>query len=344
MTTKTPSLVEQAVALMGGKVDERVEVGGGTMGKAQGPVTQPAQGGGAHAKRPQDKSQGDPMVKPQNPAGTPIQATSTENNVQATADNSASNRSSVAMKSVKEDVDAMFAGQDVSEEFKTKATTIFEAAVGARVAVEKAAIEESTKTQLAEAVEIVKEDLTGKLDDYLTYCTEQWLEKNAIAIESSIRADIAESFMKGLYDLFEEHHIEVPEDKIDVVEELAAQVEELKESLNKAVNESLELKKQVEAAARAKVVAEVTEGVVETQKEKLGSLFESVEFTTTEEFKTKLTTIKDGYVAQSGTKKVSVQNLLEQVEQTGTTEEKKDPITEPQVASYVDALTRTMRK
>lgn len=338
---KTLSLVEQAAALLG----EKVSTGGGATGATKGPEPVAAAGGDSHKNRPQDKKQGDPMVKPQNPAGTEVQDTNTENNTAPTGDNSEKNRGSVAMHSVKEAVDAMFAGHDVSEEFKTKAATIFEAAVGVRVAQEKTKLEEDTKAQIAEAVEQVEADLTTKLDEYLTYATEQWMQENALAIENGIRADISESFMKGLHQLFTEHYIDVPEDKIDAVTEMASRIEELEGTLNIAVNENIELKKKVNASDRTKVVEAVTTGLVETQKAKLSSLFDNVEFTTPEEFQKKLETIKEGYL-QQGTpakKDQSIKNLLEQVDEgTPQGEKTTDPIVEPQVRTYVDAISRTL--
>lgn len=337
---KTLSLVEQAVALL----DEKVSTGGGATGATQGPEPVAAAGGGAHKNRPQDKNQGDSMVKPQNPAGIPIQATASENNTLPTGDNSEKNRDSVSMHSVKEAVDAMFAGHDVSEEFKTKATTIFEAAVAARVAEEKVKLEEGIKEQIAEAVQHVEADLSTKLDEYLTYTTEQWMQENALAIETGIRADLSESFMKGLHQLFTDHYIDVPEDKIEVVTEMAARIEELEGSLNFAVNENIELKKKVNASERSKVVEAVTTGLVETQKAKLTSLFDNVEYTTAEEFQKKLETIKEGYL-QQGTpakKQQGIKNLLEQVEEAPEAEKNVDPITEPQVRSYMEAISRTL--
>lgn len=339
MTDKNKlSLVEQAVALLG----ETVTTGGGATGAAKGPTPVAAAGGGSHSNRPQDKNQGDPMVKPQNPAGIAIQATSTENNVAPTGDNSEQNRASVAMKSVKEDVDAMFAGTTVSEEFKTKATTIFEAAVTARVDAFKAELEEAFDGKLVEAVSQVQEDLAEKINQYMEYVVEQWMEDNAIAIEAGLRTDISESFMTGLHQLFTEHYINVPEDQVDVAEELAKRVDELEGMYNDAANESIELKKQIEDGVRSKVVEEVTSGLIETQKSKLATLFEGVTFTTEDEFKAKLVTIKDGYVVNKPSKAAGIENLLEQV----TEQEEKpagDTIVEPQIKSYVDALSRTTR-
>lgn len=335
---KTLSLVEQAAALLG----EQVTTGGGATGSTKGPTPVAAAGGGAHGNRPQDKNQGDPMNRGQNPAGIPIEATSTENNTAPTGDNSASNRASVAMKSVREDVDAMFVGHEVSEDFKVKATTIFEAAVAARVALVEEALEEAQGAQLEEAVELVKEDLTNKLNEYLEYVVEQWMEDNAIAIEGGLRADISESFMAGLHELFSEHYINVPEEEIDVAAEMAAHIDTLETQVNDVVNENIELKKIVEAAARAKIVEGVTEGLVETQKAKLETLFEGVEFTTAEEFTNKLKTIKEGYVGTKSSKAAGIQNLLEQVTEVEDTKP-ADQITEPQIKSYVDALSRTAR-
>lgn len=336
------SLIDQAAALLG----EKVVTGGGATGQAQGPEPVAAQGGDAHNKRPQDKKGTSMPVQPtDNPAGTPIQQTDPANNTSPTGDMSAQNRASVAMKPVREDVDAILAGADVSEDFKVKATTIFEAAVAARVNALKVEMDTNNTAQLEEAVKQIQEDLETKINEYLEYVVEQWLEANALAVESGLRADISESFMKGLHQLFTDHHIDIPEEQVNVAEELATELDEIKAALNTAVAENIELKKTVNASERNKVVESVTNGLVETQKAKLSTLFETVEYTTQEEFKKKLEAIKDGYLAQgtSADKKAGIQNLLEQVEEVAPAGKPADTITEPQVRSYVDAISRTTR-
>jgi hypothetical protein len=238
---------------------------------------------------------------------------------------------------MKEDVNALF-GDDktISEDFKSKAATIFEARVFDRVAQIQEEIEGEYASMLEEAVEQIKSDLTEKVDDYLNYVVEQWMEENQIAIESGLRSEITEDFIAGLRNLFAENYINVPEDKVDLVEELAAKVEELETKLNEEIETNIEYKKALTEAIKEQLTVEVCEGLTATQVEKIKALAESVEFSTEEEFVEKLETLRENYFP-SGIQKAKVSHLQEQFEET----EEKKVIHDPFISAVSQAISKT---
>ena len=240
----------------------------------------------------------------------------------------------------KDDIDALFADdQNISEEFKSKVTTIFEARVIDRIQ----QIEEQTEAKYAdmleEAIESVRTQLEEKVDDYVNYVVEQWLEENAIAIESGLRAELAEDFISGLHKLFAENYINVPEDKVELVDELATKVEQLESKLNEEIEKSIGYKKSLIEATKQEVTRSVCEGLTETQVEKIKSLAESVEFSTEEEYQEKLETIRENYFP-SGMKKANASQMHEQVEDGS----EKPAIKDARMAAYASAISKTLPK
>jgi hypothetical protein len=241
----------------------------------------------------------------------------------------------------KDDIDALFADdQTISEEFKSKVTTIFEARVIDRIQ----QIEEQTEAKYAgmleEAIESVRTQLEEKVDDYVNYVVEQWLEENAIATESGLRAELAEDFISGLHKLFAENYINVPEDKVELVDELATKVEQLESKLNEEIEKSIGYKKSLIEATKQEVTRSVCEGLTETQVEKIKSLAESVEFSTEEEYQIKLETIRENYFP-SGVKKADEEQLHEQVSAEDAGETKKQVSADPYVSSVANAISKT---
>lgn len=241
-------------------------------------------------------------------------------------------------KTMKEDVDAMFADDEtISEEFKSKVSTIFEARVLDKIAQITEEQETRYATMLEEAVESVKVDLTEKVNDYLSYVVEQWIADNEIAIESGLRAELTEEFIAGLKNLFAEHYIDVPAEKVDLVEELATKVEDLESKLNEEIQRGIETKKALVESRKVEVTHAVCEGLTDTQVEKIKSLAESVEFATEADYKEKLETIRENYFP-SGAKKATEQQLHEQVEDGS---EKVVASADPFVSSVVQAISKT---
>ena len=241
-------------------------------------------------------------------------------------------------KKMKEDVDALFSDDaTISEDFKVKVSTIFEARVQDRVAQIEEQIESHYASMLEEAVESVKDELTEKINDYVGYIVEEWMEENQIAIEKGIRAEITEDFINGLRNLFAEHYIDVPAEKVDLVDELASKVDELETKLNEEVERSVEYRSALIEACKEVITHEVCEGLVATQVEKVKELAESVDFSTEEEYRQKLEIIRENYFP-SGVKKADATQLTEQVDG----EEKVD-VSDPFMKSIVQSISKTTR-
>jgi hypothetical protein len=239
-----------------------------------------------------------------------------------------------------EDVDALFADDStISEEFKSKVSTIFEARVNDRISQIAEETEARYADMLEEAVEAVKIDLTEKVNDYLSYVVEQWIADNEIAIETGLRSELTEDFISGLRNLFAEHYIDVPAEKVDLVEELATKVEELESQLNEEIERGIETKKSLVESLKQEITREVSEGLTATQVEKIKSLAESVEFSTEEEYTTKLETIRENYFP-SGVKKADEEQLHEEV---NIAEDKKQVINDPYIAAAMAAITKSVK-
>ena len=190
---------------------------------------------------------------------------------------------------------------------------------------------------LEEAIDSIKADLTEKVDDYLNYVVEQWMSDNEIAIESGLRAELTEDFIGGLRNLFAEHYIDVPSEKVDLVSELAEKVEELEGKLNEEIERGISYAKALVESRKTEVTHQVCEGLTDTQAEKIKSLAEGVEFSTEDEYKNKLETIRENYFP-SGVKKAAAQDLHEQVEDGS---EKKTVTSDAYVQSVIGAISKT---
>jgi hypothetical protein len=242
---------------------------------------------------------------------------------------------------MKEDLDALLSGENLSEEFVQKASTIFEAAVIARAEEVIAEAEVALTEQFEAAVEEIKEDLAAKVDDYLNYMVEEWMKENELAIEKGLRAEIVEDFITGLKGLFEEHYIDIPADKVDVIGELTDKVDELESALNEQISKGVELTKELNEQKKIEAIYTACEGLPQTQVEKLKSLAEGVEFTTEEEFASKLTTLKESYF-KSDVKVADNSSLDDEVQ---IEEEKKSVASgDPMMELYSKTISQTLVK
>lgn len=356
---------------------EKVVSGGGATGQSM--TADPT---GSVAQAPgNSKKQGDSMPKSQNPAGTGIEDTDSENNVKPTGDMSAKNKASVAMKGsavkeetkdersdriatnlyrrrmeylekqkkqnseksgsekpavTKEDFAALFDNVDINEETLTAIADMFEIAVAVKVA----ELEEGYAAALDEEVSAIKAELTEQVDQYLSFVAEEWIAENEVAIESSLKNELTEEFIEGLKNLFAEHYIDVPTDKVDVLESLAAKVEELESRLNEEINEKIELKNVINGYSVKDAFAEVTEGLTLTQVEKFRVIAESLEFNgDLDSYKGKLETIKENYF--SG-KPVASSNILTEEFESDTSS--AAPAVTGEMSKYVSAISRTLKK
>ena len=237
---------------------------------------------------------------------------------------------------VQEDVDALLFGENLSEEFRTKATTIFEAAVISRVKEEVSKLEEEFEEKLAEQVDSITEGLVEKIDGYLDYVVEQWIEQNEIALESGIKSDIMESFITGMKGLFQEHYIDVPEEKYDVLGEMESKIDALEEKLDEQVSKNIYLKKSLSEANRKEIVKMVSEGLTATETEKFVDLVEELSYEDEETFQVKVQTIRENYFTGVSSTKI-VQSVVTDSPVEELTEESKQVI-DPTMAVYLDAI------
>ncbi len=238
-----------------------------------------------------------------------------------------------------EDVNALVSGEELSEEFREKAVTIFEAAVNSRVGKEKASLQEAFEAALTEQVEAIKKELAEKVDDYVSYAAKQWSEENSLAIEHGVKNEIAESFMTGLKNLFVEHHVGVPEEKFNLLDGMVEQLDEMEGKLNEQIDANVQLNKRVSGYIKMEIVNECALGLTETQKEKLSELSEGVEFESEDDFLKKITTIKESYFTN---KEVEAPKAsIDPVTDSEPLVEESKP--EGVMGAYVDALSRWSR-
>ena len=217
---------------------------------------------------------------------------------------------------IEEDVNALFGGEELSEEFKAKAKTIFEAAIGSKVGEIKEALETEYAEKIAEATEDLKVSLQERIDSYLEYVAEEWLTENELAVEAGLKTEMTESFLGGMKSLFEEHYVTIPEEKYDVIESMVDKLDDMETKLNEQIEKNIGLNKRLAESVADGIFESVSEGLAATQKEKLASLAESVEFDSEEEYREKLETLKESYFSRSASKTGSPETLSEGVDST----------------------------
>ena len=201
----------------------------------------------------------------------------------------------VAEYDVQEDIDALIAGEELSEEFQEKARTIFEAAINAKVAQIKEQLEAENAEKFAEEVAAAKESLAERVDSYLEYVSDEWFEENALAVEAGLKTEMTESFLSGMKGLFEEHYVTIPEEKYDVLESMVEKLDDMETKLNEQIEKNITLNARLSESAADGILNDVSEGLASTQKEKLASLAESVEFESEDQYRGKLETLKESY-------------------------------------------------
>jgi hypothetical protein len=241
----------------------------------------------------------------------------------------------LASVDVSEDVSALTEGEELSEEFKDKAATIFEAAVKSKLRSEVARIESEKTQEVAEEVETVKAELTEKVDSYMNYVVEEWMKENEIAIERGLKGEIAEDFISGLKALFEEHYIDVPDEKYDILEAQSEKIDELESKINEQIEKSAALKKVNDKLVRESVFASVSNDLADTEVEKFKSLAEEVEFTGEDAFTEKLNALKESYFPKSTTIAESVDSESDGSDAFDTT---------GAMAAYMNAISKNVKR
>jgi hypothetical protein len=244
---------------------------------------------------------------------------------------------------IEEDVNALLAGEELSEEFQEKARTIFEAAIKSRVAEIKESLQESYAAALVEELDAIKSQLTERVDSYLEYVADEWFQENALAVEHGLKTEMTESFLVGMKSLFEDHYVTIPEDRYDVIESMVDKLDEMEEKLNEQIERNVALNRRLAESVADVIFAEVAEGLALSQKDKLASLAENVEFDSEADYREKLVTLRESYFpSNTGTQRSASENLSEEV----TTAEKEalNESVSPMMAAYLETLARASKK
>ena len=225
----------------------------------------------------------------------------------------------VAEYDIEEDVNALLGEEELSEEFKNRAKTIFEAAINSKVAGIKEELEAQYNEKLAEEVTQVKESLAERVDSYLEYVADEWMEENALAVEAGLKTEMTESFLTGMKSLFEEHYVTIPEDKYDVLESMVEKLDDMETKLNEQIEKNVSLNARLSESVAEGILDDISEGLASTQKEKLASLSESVEFESEAQYREKLETIKEAYFAsKKESSSAKTETLSEGVDHSGS--------------------------
>jgi hypothetical protein len=244
--------------------------------------------------------------------------------------------------SVEEDVQALFTGEELSEEFQEKARTIFETAIKTKVAEVKEQVEAQYEAALIEEVQSIKSELTERLDAYLEYVADEWIAENTLAIEHGLKTEMTESFLAGMKRLFEDHYVSIPEDKYDVIENMVDKLDEMETKLNEQIQRNVALNKRLAESTSDVIFAEVAEGLALSQKDKLASLAENVEFDSEANYREKLVKLRESYFpTNAGTQRSKTETVSEEVK---TEEQQIQESYSPMMSAYLQTLGRAAKK
>ena len=242
---------------------------------------------------------------------------------------------------VEADVAALLEGEELSEEFQDKAKTIFEAAIKTKVAEIKEELHESYATALVEELDTIKAGLTERVDGYLEYVADEWMQENALQVEAGLKTEMTESFLEGMKSLFEEHYVTIPEEKYDVLNSMVDKLDEMESKLNEQIDRNVALNRRLAESNADGVFTAVAEGLADTQKEKLATLAENVEFESETDYREKLVTLKESYFpTKTSAPKSTSENLSEEV----STDEVISEETTPRMQAYLNVLSRAAKK
>ena len=241
---------------------------------------------------------------------------------------------------VEEDLTALLEGEELSEEFQNKARTIFEAAIKTKISEVKSELQEQYEKTIVEEVASVKAELAERVDAYLEYVSDEWMSENKLAVEAGLKTEMTDSFLTGMKSLFEDHYVTIPEDKYDVLNSMVEKLDEMEGKLNEQINKNVALNKRLAESTSDVILADVSEGLAVTQKDKLATLAESVEFDGEDNYREKLVTLRNSYFpANPGAPKQQTENLSEGAE-TGH----QQPAVTGSMESYLKAISRSVKK
>ena len=266
---------------------------------------------------------------------------STEEATEVVAEEEATEEEVIEEINVEEDLKALIAGEELSEEFQDKARTIFETAIKTKVADIKEELNESYAKALVEELDTIKTGLTERVDSYLEYVADEWVQENQLAVEAGLKTEMTESFLEGMKSLFEEHYVTIPEEKYDVLNSMVDKLDEMENKLNEQIERNVALNSRLAESTADVIFADVAEGLADTQKEKLATLAENVEFESESDYREKLGTLKESYFpSKTSAPKSTSENLSEEV----STEEVASEDVNPRMQAYLDTLSRAAHK
>ena len=242
---------------------------------------------------------------------------------------------------IEADVQALLEGEELSEDFQNKARTIFEGAIRSKVATIKEDLQEAYAQALVEELDDIKKGLTERVDSYLEYVCDEWFQENALQVESGLKTEMTESFLEGMKGLFEEHYVTIPEEKYDVLNSMVDKLDEMENKLNEQIDRNVALNRRLAESSADGIFTAVAEGLADTQKEKLATLAENVEFESEADYREKLDTLKESYFpSKTSAPKNTSENLSEEV----STDEVIQEDTSPRMQAYLDVLSRAVKK
>jgi len=236
---------------------------------------------------------------------------------------------------VETDIQALVEGEELSEEFQNKARTIFEAAIKTKVSEIKEDLQTAYEQALVEEVQTIKEELTDRVDGYLEYVADEWVQENALQVEAGLKTEMTESFLEGMKGLFEEHYVQIPEEKYDVIESMVDKLDEMEGKLNEQIDKNIALNKRLSESTSDVILADVSEGLALSQKDKLASLAENVGFESETDYREKLVTLKESYFPS---------NTSAQRDHSETISESAEVDSQPQVSTSMDAYLQTLSR
>ena len=267
--------------------------------------------------------------------------TSEEEATEVVAEEEATEEEVIEEINVEEDLQALIAGEELSEEFQDKARTIFETAIKTKVADIKEELNESYAKALVEELDTIKTGLTERVDSYLEYVADEWVQENQLAVEAGLKTEMTESFLEGMKSLFEEHYVTIPEEKYDVLNSMVDKLDEMENKLNEQIERNVALNSRLAESTADVIFADVAEGLADTQKEKLATLAENVEFESETDYREKLGTLKESYFpSKTSAPKSTSENLSEEV----STDEVASEDVNPRMQAYLDTLSRAAHK
>ena len=243
----------------------------------------------------------------------------------------------IAEINIEEDIEALLAGEELSEEFQQKARTIFEAAITSKIAEVKEEVEQEYEKALTEEITTLKSELTERVDAYLEYVADEWVSENELALERGLKAEMTDSFLTGMKSLFEEHYVSIPEDKYDVLNSMVDKLDEMEDKLNEQIDKNVALKKRLAESTSDVIFSEVSEGLAITQKDKLASLAENVEFESEDNYREKLVTLRDSYFSTE--KQKDTAETISESTETG-----HQPQYSGTMETYLQSLQRVTKK